>query len=362
MEVLIMKRIIIIFIFLLQGCSMFNSQKFDTTYAEQQAGYGYIPVEPSPVQIYCPENGNIKENNCGTVSKRSLLNALPDNSVRIATRQISGSVDAGIPVIGTSIGVKGNSYEVIIDFVNTQTVNRQFVGKWRVTIPDTVSKLNRCYPMERPVLEIVSIDKYENWSLRAELLQDDQYQGESYRSARSVFDQAEMGKFEWNTLKVRCPDGSANIPSTYNEIQVSSERFNIPVYYGIGLRLKANITVNEGSVNLSSLPALTAAVSAGTATGTMSVQTIGISGKAASNLLLLDKIDSTTIQNAIQVLASIKASIGTSDTTISPRIVGFHNTIGAGTQGVNLIHSLLAGGDHYLSIESDAFAEGNMSD
>ena len=94
----------------------------------------------------------------------------------------------------------------------------------------------------------------------------------------------------------------------------------------------------------------------------MSVQTIGISGNTArSNLLLLDKIDSTTIQNAIQVLASIKASIESEDTTITPRIVGFHNTIGAGAQGVNLIHSLLSSDtENWLEINQASSAAGEV--
>ena len=127
--------------------------------------------------------------------------------------------------------------------------------------------------------------------------------------------------------------------------------------------LGANVTVNKGEVNLGNLTALTAAVESGDATGTMSVQTIGISGRAArTNLLLLDKIDTTTIQNAIQVLASIKASIESEDTTITPRIVGFHNTIGAGSQGVNLIHSLLTSEEYTsLTIDKAAFAVGNTS-
>jgi hypothetical protein len=360
------KNIILVFPFLISSCSLFNNPlNFEQTYAEQQAGYSYIPVEPSSVDIYCESNGGNPSNNCITVSKKSLLDALPDNSVRIATRQVSGKISAGIPSIGTDVGVAGNSYEVIIDFVNTQTVNIQFVGKWRVSVPENITKLNRCYPLERSVLELSSIDKFETWTLKADLLKKEEYFDQKYYDAQDAFDNRESTRNQRTSVKFKCPESIAeeNRPQFYEDIQVNSERFNIPVYYGIGLRLKANVTVLEGNVNLSSLPALTAAVSSEKATGTMSVQTIGISGKAArSNLLLLDKIDATTIQNAIQVLASIKASIESGDTTISPRIVGFHNTIGAGSQGVNLIHSLLAGGKHHLTIEQDSYANGDITD
>ncbi|MFT6438079.1 MAG: hypothetical protein ACJAVI_006165 [Candidatus Azotimanducaceae bacterium] len=359
-----MKSTIFFVIVLLSGCSTILGQLgFEETYAEKQAGYSYVPVEPSSVKINCTGSPPvITGNNCVHVSKQSLLDALPDNSVRIATRQVSGSISTGIPAIGGSIGIAGNSYEVIIDFVNTQTVNKQFVGKWFVTVPDTVSRVNRCYPYETSVLDVTPLDKFEDWSLRAELLEQAEYSTEdNYRTAISNFDKAEARRLERQNIRFRCPKKTSQ-NDAYSQIQITPERFNIPVYYGIGLRLMAKVTVLKGEVNLSSLPALTAAVDGGFATGTMSVQTIGISGKAArSNLLLLDKIDTTTIQNAIQVLASIKASIESGDTTISPRIVGFHNTIGAGPQGVNLIHSLLSSDPNsQLDIDQASFATGSV--
>jgi hypothetical protein len=331
------------------GSELSGPLEFDKTYAEKQAGYSYIPVEPSTVRIECI---NIP---CNPPSKTTILDALPDNSVRIATRLVSGKAGANIPVFGSDIGTEGNTYEVIIDFVNTQTVNKRFLGKWYITLPDTIKDFSRCYPFEQSVLEIAPLQKYENWTLRAELLKKE----DVYSTRATEFGNSEKARPEFRDVRRRCPNGQ-KAEFKYDDIQISPEVFHVPVYVGIGLRLRANVTVLSGKVNLSSLPALTAAVSAGKATGTMSVQTIGISGKAArSNLLLLDKIDTTTIQNAIQVLASIKASIESGDTTITPRIVGFHNTIGAGSQGVNLIHSLLASDSNsYLLVERNSFAKG----
>lgn len=344
------------------GCSSFDPLNFQRTYAEQQAGYSYIPVEPTPVKIICGATV-VVGNNCKQVSKVSLLDSLPDNSVRIATRLVSGSAKVGVPVFGGDIGIKGNTYEVIIDFVNTQTVNKQFLGKWFVSLPENIDKINRCYPFEKSVLESNSKDRYESWTLRANLIKPSEYLNEqNYQRKIKAFDQIENERAEFSKVSYRCKD-TAPENISYDDIRISPEVFNIPVYIGIGLRLKANVTVLEGEVNLSSLPSLTAAVSAGKATGTMSVQTIGISGKSArSNLLLLDKIDSTTIQNAIQVLASIKSSIESEDTTITPRIVGFHNTIGAEAQGVNLIHSLLASDEQSaIILDKASYAKGNSS-
>ncbi len=342
---------------LITGCSSFLQQLgFENTVAEKQAGYSYVPVEPSSVEIVC-----VGGMDCTKISKDDFLNALPDNSVRIATRQVSGSVKSGIPAIGGEVGFEGNTYEVIIDFVNTQTVNKQFIGKWYVTVPETVSRVSRCYPFETSVLDVTPLDDFENWSLRAELLQQTEYGTKNnLESAIESFKTTESRRIESQNIQFKCPEENDDV-NGYTRIQITPERFNIPVYYGIGLRLRAKVTVLKGSVNLSSLPAITAAVEAGAATGSMSVQTIGISGKAArSPLSFLGTIDATTIQNSIQVLASIKASIESGDTTVSPRIVGFHNTIGAGPQGVSLIHSLLSSDQNSrLTIDPSSYATGS---
>lgn len=333
---------------LLAGC---NSLKFGETYSEEQAGYTYIPLEPTAVSI--TNSYPIVANAAANISKDSLLNAFPDNSVRIATRQISGKVKAGVPSIGTEVGYEGSTYEIIIDFVNTQTINKQFQGKWFVSVPNSVKRLNRSYPYEHSVLEKPITDKYESWTLKAYLDAPTGMNGNtSVRLQNETPDDAKISIRE-------APSGD-HVAVPYEDIKINYEPFNVPVYVGIGLRLKATVTILKGTVNITSLPALTAAVEANQASGTMSVQTIGITGRAArSNLLLLDKIDTTTIQNAVQVLASIKASIESSDTTVSPRIVGFHNTIGAGPQGINLIHSLLASDNSItLHLDPDTFANG----
>jgi hypothetical protein len=103
----------------------------------------------------------------------------------------------------------------------------------------------------------------------------------------------------------------------------------VPVYAGVGLRLKANITVQKGSVNLGSLMALGAAVEADQASGSLVVQTLGISGESISNLLPMpSEISVSTIQNCIVALGSIKAKMHEEDTQITPRIIGFNTSMG----------------------------------
>ena len=350
---------LIVSFLMVAGCKNLAPLDFGKTVAERNAGYSYNPVEPSSVAIKCISPGGAKIS-CSKVSKSSLLNALPDNSVRIATRRVSGKAGFGVPSLGGDIGVEGNSYEVIIDFVNTQTVNKEFSGKWFVNVPDDVKvSPNRCYPFERSVLENNPLDRYENWTLRAE-----------FKSKIQEFVLKEDFRSEREEIRLTCGKNADYFGKKSGQIiqatdiRITPDDFNIPVYIGIGLRLTARVDVKKGNVDLANLTALTAAVEAGKASGRMSVQSIGISGKAArTNLLLLDKIDSTTIQNAIQILASIKASIESKDTTITPRVVGFHNTIGAGSQGVNLLHSLISSENNTeIVIDPASYAIGTASE
>jgi hypothetical protein len=61
-----MKSTIFFVIVLLSGCSTILGQLgFEETYAEKQAGYSYVPVEPSSVKINCTGSPPvITGNNC----------------------------------------------------------------------------------------------------------------------------------------------------------------------------------------------------------------------------------------------------------------------------------------------------------
>jgi hypothetical protein len=105
----------------------------------------------------------------------------------------------------------------------------------------------------------------------------------------------------------------------------------IPVYVGVGLRFTATVTVNEGTVDLGNLFALGLAAESKKVTGTLVIQTLGISGKDISSLIPMpSQINTTTIQNAIMSLASIKTKIYDDSIDLNPRVVGFYNNIGGG--------------------------------
>lgn len=118
----------------------------------------------------------------------------------------------------------------------------------------------------------------------------------------------------------------------------------VPVYVGIGLRLTANVQVLKGNVNLSSLGALAAAAQAQKITGSLIVQTLGITGKQVTSALPLpSELNPTTVQNAILALGSVKAIVYDQGTVVTPRVTGIYNPLPMSDQRtVNLIVSELA--------------------
>ena len=100
----------------------------------------------------------------------------------------------------------------------------------------------------------------------------------------------------------------------------------IPVYVGVGLRIQANILVLKDTlnINLGSLYNLGIAASQNEINGTLIIQTLGISGQQISSAIPIpDKINESTIQNAITSLATIKSKLYDDETSIKPQVVGF---------------------------------------
>jgi hypothetical protein len=100
----------------------------------------------------------------------------------------------------------------------------------------------------------------------------------------------------------------------------------VPMYTGVGLRVRAEFLALQGGLNVSGLPALAVAASVDGISGRLTVQTLGISGPEVTSLVpLISDISVTSIQNAVQAVAAIKAKIYEETTTVYPKIVGFES-------------------------------------
>jgi hypothetical protein len=292
-------------------CSACGSlPKIPSTLAERSTSYSYIPLDPLAV-ITIPGTSCTNQDS----KYKELLDSLPDQSVRLAVGKFdaSGALVYGPVQATVSTGV----YQVVLDYISVDTSNVAVYVE-RFTLPKIDSK-GRTIPA-RPLS--VFDDTYQElttYTIRGSMIS-------------KIADHLPSAK----------PSGSN--PSSAGEIVVPGEEVVVPVYVGIGLRLTASVLVLKAGAKLSSLGAIAAEAEAGRLTGSLVVQTLGVSGKSVSTALPLpSELTQTTVQNAILSLGSIKATLYVSDTTqIAPRVVGIYNPIGGGQQVVNGIISVLA--------------------
>jgi hypothetical protein len=117
----------------------------------------------------------------------------------------------------------------------------------------------------------------------------------------------------------------------------------VPAYVGVGIRLTANIFVNSGSLDLGNFFALGTAAENGQISGTLIIQTLGISGEGiSSSIPMPSELSESSVQAAILTMGTIKAKLYEKQTIISPRIVAIYNNLGENKDIVSsFINSIL---------------------
>lgn len=91
---------------------------------------------------------------------------------------------------------------------------------------------------------------------------------------------------------------------------------------GVGLRLVSLLTTSEAGINIGDLSSIGLAAKAGKVKGTLMIEVVGIKSKEVTTLLPLpSEINQTTIQNAMQALATIKSKIYDTDTKLYPQVM-----------------------------------------
>lgn len=313
-----MRSFVALLALLLAGCaSMFESpreaivevlEELPQSEGEKYSGYTYIPLDPLAVVFQgCQNDG---------VGYAPILDQLPDNAVRIATKKLSGGTESSFGPVG--IGIEGEEYKIILDYVNVDNTNILF--------------------------DIEIVDK-EIWDSEASTFKKIRsYSVQRLREDRdSVYDDRSSG--EQRRDDDRLAPGGDDIRADEGEYNVVLRgKFVVPVYVGVGLRLTSEVRILRGSVNLSSLPGIAASVSAGNAAGSLVVQTLGVTGKQVStSLTFTSDLNETTVQNAILSLGKIKAILYSEDSIVRPRVTGMYLPFRDGSDDlVNLIVSELA--------------------
>lgn len=135
----------------------------------------------------------------------------------------------------------------------------------------------------------------------------------------------------------KSPGSKPNMFTVATVAKGADANMSVPIYVGVGVRLTANLTTTQAGINLGNLIAIGAAAQANALTGTIVIQTLGLSGENISTALPIpNDVSVASIQSAIQALGTMKAKLyDTSKTTIQPRVVGVYNNLGGGSETIN---------------------------
>ena len=310
---MMVKNTALVAVFFLSACSTIPTLGVPATPGELNASYGYIPIDPLPVdQIRGHDScGTAEQGQQGQRQPQEQANgeariteSLPDFSVRYAIAQYSGG--GGIQYGPTQTTVRNENYRAVLDYTNVDVVPVEFLVQKKIS--DT------WYPLDSVVTG--GIEAYQAIPVRA----GDQ----------------PLGLF-------RDAGGAPIDRSNYTSI-------TFPVYIGIGLRLSADIRALRGNISLSGLSVIGAEADANNLTGTLTIQTIGLAGgRIGSALPLPSKLDQTTIENSILSIGTSRALVyndaddyDEASVITTPRVLGLHSPVGSDPHLINAIYSALS--------------------
>jgi hypothetical protein len=310
------KWLVLLLLGALAACQ--TAPQLPSTDGESRTSFTYIPLDPLSITRKKGKSCDTVDNSPLTVAE--LLEALPDQTVRMAVKKFN--TNGSVSYAAFASAGKNETYEVILDYMNTDTAPGTFLVKRYV----------------------VKLENYKAGLLGATYKRTDYMVGDSLSigetTPASVITQYHVVPF----------DDTKPIPKEYKDYS----KINVPIYVGLGLRLKANITTLEADVNLSGLPAIAAQAQAGKVRGSLVVQTLGVSGKnIATALPLPSELNETTLTNSVLSMGAIKAMIHDDNTFRTARVVGFYNPFGGGEAFVNALIDALSESRHpwYRSCE-----------
>lgn len=279
----------------LSACSAIPHRPPQTS-GELESGYTYVPLDPFPVATVAGDSCKEKGLEQFDYTNAGLLKDLPDNTVRMMVEKLdtSGKVTFG----PAKVGMIGERYNVTVDFINADTVN---VPMWILKTMQLV---------DGPRIQVRMYDSNP---------------GPRFVPGSELYEATK-------TPSVRAADNDFIF-----------EEFNLPVYVGVGLRARADVTVTGGDANLTGIGVIGAEAEAQRVRGNLVVQTMGITGKSVSAALpIQSELNRTTAQNAIVAVASIKTQLYSEETGVGVRVLGFYLPFPGGKPLVNALISQIS--------------------
>ncbi len=149
------------------------------------------------------------------------------------------------------------------------------------------------------------------------------------QSARvSVQKRDTSGKVSYLTSSISQSAGTYEVVMDFMKYRVAqvysgAGHYSGDAIVGVGLRIRAAVVTTKSGLNFSSLVGLGMEASRGNLSGSIAVDVYGIDSPDVTNLIPLStEIDQTSIQNALQGLAAIKAKLWQQDTRLYPHVLG----------------------------------------
>ncbi|MBX3373843.1 MAG: hypothetical protein KF817_08405 [Phycisphaeraceae bacterium] len=260
--------------------------------SHQVSAFTYQPI--NPLTVWLTSGGPEDLDGIGAEHYRdAMLTDLTNDATRVALakRNAKGTLSFG-PVTG---GADGELYTMVVDYIKYMTIS---------------------VPVR--VFEVTANEKGGGATATTRLL------------AMEATPSAEKDGMRLRTGE---DAGHQRVLARVDEGDTLREVFagSMPLYIGIGVRVRADYEHVRGEVKVSGLPGLSAEASAGNIRGTLSVQTLGISGKDITPLLRIPSdLSIASIQSAIETAASVKLKIYDNATLIQPMIIGFESPVTEG--------------------------------
>lgn len=268
-----------------------KNTELPNTIGSYSSGYSYIPLDGLAVDQ--TDEGDSCRELIGKPITKPLLEALPDITVRYAIASLSA--DGSFSFGPSKITAKNNQYRAILDYVNTDAVPQLF-----------------------------SIIAYKKDPLSGTII------------PTKLSQTAENEIVSYNVTTI------SNDSKLSAENEKYGETISFPIYVGIGLRMSADLHALKSGISLGSFTGIGLEAQAENLSGTLTVQTIGVTGQSISTALPLpSKLDPTTIGNGIMSIGAIRATIY-NEAIKTPRVVGLYSPVGSNSALINAIYSELS--------------------
>jgi hypothetical protein len=291
------------------GCAS-SSLALPRTAGEIASGYGYVPLDGLGVREIRSNDSSCDARPGGPAPVPApLLSALPDLTVRFAVASVSAS--GGLEFGPAKFTAKGETYRAVLDYVNVDVIPVEFLLRRVSRTGTSTGTVTLLTPLSAVVGAADTLVGFE-----------------ALRNHRDRF------PVDSEFIK-------AQREGTYTSV-------TIPVYVGVGMRLQADIRARQANIALTSLGAIAAEAQTNALAGTLTVQTLGITGRAIATVLPLpSKLDQTTVENAILALGSSRAALyasGAADGSVltAPRVVGLYSSVGSDPRLISVLYSELS--------------------